>query len=165
MAKQIRHLNNRSKYMYFTLEMFSALSKLTGLRPLTMKYRQRTLAMHIMSRECQNQMNSTNKAFFFFIRQGTSLEKMLLTLCYNCDSTIMNCSFEFGPAIHHIPRNIVVQIDLYDRSRIVRKPDFCLGENKGADQLRGNREADQRLCFRYTDSIFRLLLISEISSF
>ena len=27
----------------------------------------------------------------------------------------------------------------------MRKPDFCLGENKGADQLRGNREADQRL--------------------
>ena len=54
----------------------------------------------------------------------------------------------------------------YDQlSRIVRKPDFCLGENKGADQLRGNREADQRLCFRYTDSIFPLLLISEISSF
>ena len=34
----------------------------------------------------------------------------------------------------------------------MRKPDFCLGENKGADQLRGNREADQRLCFRYSDS-------------
>ena len=50
-------------------------------------------------------------------------------------------------------------------SRIVRKPDFCLCENKGADQLRGNREADQRLCFRYTDSTFPLLLISEISSF
>ena len=28
------------------------------------------------------------------------------------------------------------------------KPAICLGENKGADQLRGNREADQRLCFR-----------------
>ena len=27
------------------------------------------------------------------------------------------------------------------------KPDFCLGENKGADQLRSNCEADQRLCF------------------
>ena len=53
----------------------------------------------------------------------------------------------------------------YCMSRIVRKPDFCLCENKGADQLRGNREADQRLCFRYTDSIFPLLLISEISSF
>ena len=50
-------------------------------------------------------------------------------------------------------------------SRIVRKRDYCRCENKGADQLRGNREADQRLCFRYTDSIFPLLLISEISSF
>ena len=50
-------------------------------------------------------------------------------------------------------------------SRIVRKPDFSLGENKGADQLRGNREADQRLCFRYTDSTISLLLKSEISSF
>ena len=50
-------------------------------------------------------------------------------------------------------------------SRIVRKPDFCLGENKGADQLRGNREADQRLCFRYTNSTIPLLLKSEISSF
>ena len=56
-------------------------------------------------------------------------------------------------------------VPLLHMSRIVRKPDFCLGENKGADQLRGNREADQRLCFRYMDSIFPLLLISEISSF
>ena len=50
-------------------------------------------------------------------------------------------------------------------SRIVRKPDFCLCENKGADQLRGNREADQRLCFRYSDSTIPLLLKSEITSF
>ena len=34
----------------------------------------------------------------------------------------------------------------------MRKPAFCICENKDADQLRGNREADQRLCFRYTDS-------------
>ena len=32
------------------------------------------------------------------------------------------------------------------------KPTICMGENKGADQLRGNREADQHLCFRYSDS-------------
>ena len=32
-------------------------------------------------------------------------------------------------------------------SRIVRKPAFCICENIDADQLRGNREADQRLCF------------------
>ena len=45
------------------------------------------------------------------------------------------------------------------------KPKICIGENKDADQLRGNREADQRLCFRYTDSTLPLLLKSEISSF
>ena len=47
----------------------------------------------------------------------------------------------------------------------MRKPTICIGENKDADQLRGNREADQRLCFRYTDSTISLLLKSEISSF
>ena len=45
------------------------------------------------------------------------------------------------------------------------KPTNCIGENKGADQLRGDREADQRLCFRYTDSTIPLLLKSENSSF
>ena len=34
----------------------------------------------------------------------------------------------------------------------MRKPDFCICENKDADQLRGNYEAEQRLCFRYIDS-------------
>ena len=34
----------------------------------------------------------------------------------------------------------------------MRKPDFPLYAKKDADQLRGNREADQRLCFRYTDT-------------
>ena len=43
------------------------------------------------------------------------------------------------------------------------KPTICICENKGADQLRGNREADQRLCFRYSDSTISLLLKSEIS--
>ena len=46
----------------------------------------------------------------------------------------------------------------------MRKPDFCICENKDADQLRGNREADQRLCFRCTDSTIPLLPKSEISS-
>ena len=49
-------------------------------------------------------------------------------------------------------------------SRVVRKPEFCICENKDADQLRGNRKADQRLCFRYTDSKIALLPISKISS-
>ena len=49
-------------------------------------------------------------------------------------------------------------------SRVIRKPAFCICENKDADQLRGNREADQRLCFSYTDSTIRLLPKSEISN-
>ena len=47
----------------------------------------------------------------------------------------------------------------------MRKPTICISENKAADQLRDNREADQRLCFRSTDSTISLLLKSEISSF
>ena len=46
----------------------------------------------------------------------------------------------------------------------MRKPTFCICENKDADQLRGYREADQRLCFRYIDSIIPLLTKYEISS-
>ena len=40
----------------------------------------------------------------------------------------------------------------------MRKPVFCICENKDADQLHGNREADQRLCFRYIDRKIPLLL-------
>ena len=47
----------------------------------------------------------------------------------------------------------------------MRKPTICISENKDADQLRGNHEADQRLCFRYTDTTLPLLLKYEISSF
>ena len=50
-------------------------------------------------------------------------------------------------------------------SRLMGKPTICIGENNGTDQLRGNREADQRLCFRYTDSTLPLLFKAEISSF
>ena len=44
------------------------------------------------------------------------------------------------------------------------KTKICIGENKAADQLRSNREPDQHLCFRCTDSnnpSFK----SELSSF
>ena len=59
------------------------------------------------------------------------------------------------------PIRIIIKSDL---RRIMRKPAFCICENKDADQLRGNREADQRLCFRYSDSTTPLLSASEISS-
>ena len=69
--------------------------------------------------------------------------------------------------IHNIIKkisDIVMNNSEGNMSRVMRKPIFCLCENKDADQLRGNREADQRLCFRYTDSIIPLLPKSEISS-
>ena len=59
--------------------------------------------------------------------------------------------------------SVIIFAKLYEPHR--EKTGFCLGENKGADQLRGNREADQRLCFRYSDSTIPLLLKSKISRF
>ena len=41
---------------------------------------------------------------------------------------------------------------------------ICICENKDADQLSGNREADQHLCFRYMDSTIPLLSKSKITS-
>ena len=46
----------------------------------------------------------------------------------------------------------------------MRKPAFCICENKDADQLRGNHEADQGLSFSYKDSTIPLLPKYEISS-
>ena len=43
----------------------------------------------------------------------------------------------------------------------MRKPVFCICKNKDADQLHSNRKADQRLCFRYTDSTISPLHKSE----
>ena len=48
-------------------------------------------------------------------------------------------------------------------SSVMRKPVFRMCENKGADQLRDNLAAVQRLCFRYIDSAFTLLPTYEIS--
>ena len=71
---------------------------------------------------------------------------------------IIDCGYTFEPP-HRGGSNDYLQ----HMSRVVRKPAFCICENKDADQLRGDREADQRLCFRYTDSTIPLLSKSEIS--
>ena len=44
-------------------------------------------------------------------------------------------------------------------SPVLRKPDFCLGENKGAHQLRSNCKAYQRLCFRNADSTIKFVCL------
>ena len=52
----------------------------------------------------------------------------------------------------------------HNMSCIIRKLTFCTCENKDTYQLRGNREADQRLCFGYMASTKPLLPKSKISS-
>ena len=60
---------------------------------------------------------------------------------------------------------IVTQISSnYHLSCHMGKATICSGKNKGADQLCSNCEADQRFCFRYTDSTIPLLSKSKISS-
>ena len=53
---------------------------------------------------------------------------------------------------------------VYHMSRVMSKPAFCICKNKGADQLRDNRAADQHLCFLFIDSAILLLPESDISS-
>ena len=57
----------------------------------------------------------------------------------------------------HFNIGMLVQCDAQESqllSPVVRKPAYCIiyAKKKDADQLCGDREADQRLCFRYTDS-------------
>ena len=54
---------------------------------------------------------------------------------------------EYEATICNTDVSIIIQ---WDMSRIVRKPAFCICENK-------NAVYDQRLCFRYTDSTIPLL--------
>ena len=49
-------------------------------------------------------------------------------------------------------------------SHVVRKPAFCIYENKSADQLCSDSKADLRLYFHYRDSTIPLFPKSEISS-
>ena len=55
--------------------------------------------------------------------------------------------------------NNITSFSLY-LSHVMRKPDFYLCKNNGADQLCSNCTADQRLCFRYTDNTIPPLLIT-----
>ena len=59
---------------------------------------------------------------------------------------------------------IIVSVQKTNLSRRMGKPIICIGENKGADQLCSNCEADQRLCFRYAVSTIPLLSKSIMSS-
>ena len=47
----------------------------------------------------------------------------------------------------------------------MRTPAFCICDNKDAGQLCGNRTADRRLCFRYTDSTINSKISDDVVPF
>ena len=54
-------------------------------------------------------------------------------------------------------------ITVRQMGHVMRKHDYCICENKGADQLRSNYIAGLHHCFHNRDSAIHLLLKSEIS--
>ena len=80
---------------------------------------------------------------------------------YICEPFIPRIYAEYtcsGTPFSSIP--IRVFLTLAYMSCCMRKHTVCIGENKDTDQPRGNREADQRLCFRYTDRTLALLFLN-----
>ena len=84
------------------------------------------------------------------------------------DSNFLGDTFDsdFGCELRLSFRIGQLKLDLQinNLSRVMRKQTFYICEHKDADQLHGDREADQRLCFRYKDTTIPLLSKSEISS-
>ena len=73
------------------------------------------------------------------------------------------CTF-CTPIFHH--STLMINSKCFSHlSRVMRKQDYCLCENKGADQLCSYCTADQCLCFHYKDSMIPSLLIPKISTF
>ena len=67
-------------------------------------------------------------------------------------------------AIHHPQyKSMIFKSFFLYLSRRTRKPKIYIYENKGADQLRGSREADKHICFLYTDGTTPLLSKSKFS--
>ena len=63
-------------------------------------------------------------------------------------------SLDFAKRKNKIHANLIKNCEM---SRIMRKPAFCICENKDADQFCDNCETDQHHCFCYMDSTISLL--------
>ena len=66
-----------------------------------------------------------------------------LQTLYSTHLKTWGCSVFLSPCLEFL--NLFKALDYM--SLVMRKPDFCICENKDADQLCRNRTADQRLCF------------------
>ena len=90
--------------------------------------------------------------FSFFAYRIIMIKKLRLLFAHNlCVSQQMLSSISVITELLYSFSTCFYFSSLLKLSHHMRKPTICICENKGADQLRGNREADQLLCFRYTD--------------
>ena len=82
-----------------------------------------------------------------------SLQQIYVIICFSvlCEDAHLSCLY-------------FINCLVYDMSFVMRKSAFYLCENKDADQVRGDREADQHLCFRYIASTIPLLPKYKIAS-
>ena len=79
-------------------------------------------------------------------------EKANVKTLRRCFVTVGSYTFPNSPVLVNYQNSFgFLALAVKYMSLVVRKLAFCICENKDADQLRGDREADQRLCFRYTD--------------
>ena len=136
-------------------------------QPVQAQKRARSLKFRIYVEEELYYPSSENKG----ADQLRGYREADLRLCFRICRLLVLPSGGSYTNISNIRAHVIAQALMFNRlyknyhmSGIVRKRDYCLCENKGADQLRSNCEADQRLCFRYMDSAISLLLKTEISS-
>ena len=95
---------------------------------------------------------------FYLCGENKGVISFAVTTKLICIFVFAYAKFCFSHDVAHISCRLLLEapqqqraskVYHYSISRVVRKRAFCICENKDADQLRGNREADQRLCFRH----------------
>ena len=94
-------------------------------------------------------MLSSLQAFLHFLSSSSSANSSSSVIGWleNYDSHRKTCSLGFPPTWANMIECTWSLTLSKHISHLMRKPTICICENKDADQLRGNREADQRLCF------------------
>ena len=89
----------------------------------------------------------TRKLFYCLIYENKDTDQ----LCSNTDEKTF-CDHSFVKVIVSLVLKYLIYL-----SRVVRKPDIGICDDKDADQLCSNCTTDKRLCFRYIDSKSSLL--------
>ena len=84
------------------------------------------------------------------------LQMLLETLHAWWEGNKLTVNHDESKVVHFRPQSVQLTQHIL-MSHVMRKPAFCICENKDADQLCGNRTADRRFCFRYIDSTIPLL--------